>query len=86
MSEPKKKRTLVRKKMTVEKPLPTDRLWNIAEVAYYLRIEVDEIYKRIERKTLPGARKLGRTLRFDPAKIKKWELQNEVATLEELTK
>jgi len=87
MSE-KKKRTLVRKKQSVDtsKPLPTNRLWNIEEVAYYLNETVAEIYKRVERRTLPGASKLGRTLRFDPAKIEKWKLQQQVATLEELTK
>lgn len=73
------------KKMPIDTSLPKNRFWNVHEVAYRLRTTTKEIYNKVRRKTLPGARKLGRSLRFDPVKIEQWARDNEIKTYEELT-
>ena len=72
------------KKMPVDESLPMNRRWNVHEVALYLNTTIEEIYNKVRRKTLPGAIKVGRSLRFDPALIKEWEEANRVKTYEEL--
>lgn len=74
-----------RKKMTADPLLPSNRLWNAAECALYLNTTVTEVYNKVARQTLPAVH-VGRSLRFDPIKIKKMKDENEVKTLEELTK
>jgi excisionase family DNA binding protein len=74
-----------RKKQTVDPTLPTNRLWNVGEVALYLCTTPNEIYKKVSQRTLPGAVKMGGSLRFKPDKIKKWVASCELPTIEELT-
>ena len=55
-----------------------EALWNVAEVGSFLNASRDAVYKLVERKQIPHIR-LGRRLLFDPAKIRKWLEEHEVA-------
>ncbi len=49
------------------------QLWLAAEVAQYLRISKDEVYRLVERLEIPHARIFKRKgIRFHPDEIEKW--------------
>lgn len=49
----------------------TDVLWNVRDVAQYLKTTPQGIYKLVERRLLPHVR-LGKRLLFDPKVIRSW--------------
>ena len=56
-------------------PSPTlrvDRLWTIQDVSAFLCVPVATIYQWRVRGEGPPAFKLGRHVRFDPARVKAW--------------
>jgi Helix-turn-helix domain len=50
----------------------SDELWTIEDVSGYLRIPVETLYQWRKKRTGPPARKVGRHLRYDPTKVRKW--------------
>ena len=46
-----------------------DRLWKVGDVAEYLQVSTSWVYKQAEAGLLP-TRRLGASLRFDPADIR----------------
>ncbi|WP_019814228.1 helix-turn-helix transcriptional regulator [Saccharomonospora saliphila] len=49
-----------------------ERLWTIEEVSAYLGIPVKTLYQWKWRGEGPPVRKIGRHLRYDPAKLRAW--------------
>jgi excisionase family DNA binding protein len=47
------------------------RLWNVGEVAAFLRTSAGAVYKLVERRGIPHVR-LGRRVLFDSRAIHKW--------------
>ena len=50
-------------------PPDADQLWNVRDVARYLRASRSWVYKAAERNTIPAVR-VGSLLRFDPSAIR----------------
>lgn len=48
------------------------RLWSVEEVSDYLGIPVKTLYQWKWRGEGPPVRKIGRHLRYDPAKVRAW--------------
>jgi excisionase family DNA binding protein len=63
------------------RPLATDRLWSVHDVAYYLDVPVQTIYSWRSAGTGPPGRRVGKRLRFRPADVRDWveSLTTEVA-------
>ena len=61
--------------------LPENRLWTIEEVAYYLGVPVQTLYSWRGEGRGPGARRVGKRLRWRPEDVKEWvsALSTEVA-------
>lgn len=59
-------------------------LWTVKEAAAYLQIPVKEMKNRVTRRSVPFLR-IGRSIRFDSAKLRAWANSHTVPTLEELT-
>ncbi|TVT46736.1 helix-turn-helix domain-containing protein [Amycolatopsis rhizosphaerae] len=55
-----------------------DRLWTVEDVSAYLGVPVKTLYQWKWRGEGPPVRKVGRHLRYDPAKLRAW-LDNEEA-------
>jgi excisionase family DNA binding protein len=49
-----------------------NELWDIEQVAAYLRIPVNTIYQWRTRKYGPPGRRVGKHLRFNAADVKAW--------------
>jgi excisionase family DNA binding protein len=47
-------------------------LWTIEDVAGYLRVSVETLYRWRHRRTGPPAARVGRHLRYDPAAVREW--------------
>ncbi len=65
--------------------VPGEALWTAGECAAYLKIPEKEVRNRALRRQLPHS-KIGRSLRFDPARIRAWVKEQDVPTVEELTR
>ncbi len=52
--------------------LPENRLWTVDEAAYFLNIPVKTLYQWKWLGEGPPVRKMGRHLRYDPAKLRAW--------------
>ena len=57
--------------MTTELPTTSESLWNVKDLAKYLRTTTHAIYKLVERGQVPCIR-IGKSIRFDPAEIREW--------------
>ena len=55
-------------------PAGPDELWSIQEAAAFLRVPVGTLYQWRHRKIGPSAFKVGRHLRYDPAAVRSWVL------------
>jgi predicted DNA-binding transcriptional regulator AlpA len=54
-------------------PLPTcDRLWNVQDVSAFLGVPVPTLHQWRYLGTGPDAFKVGRHLRYDPATVRRW--------------
>ncbi len=49
-----------------------DRLWTVKDVSDYLGVLVKTLYQRKWRGEGPPVKKIGRHLRYDPAKLRAW--------------
>ncbi|MFE9204696.1 helix-turn-helix transcriptional regulator [Micromonospora sp. NPDC007230] len=49
-----------------------DRLWSVDDVAAYLRVPVETLYRWRKVKYGPPAARVGRHLRYDPADVRGW--------------
>ncbi|MBN1174690.1 MAG: helix-turn-helix domain-containing protein [Micromonosporaceae bacterium] len=65
--------------MTASSPCATARetLWTIDEAAAFLRVPSATLYQWRHRRTGPLAAKVGRHLRYDPAKVRAWLSEQE---------
>ena len=65
---------------------PQGELWLVADVAKYLRISTDAVYRLVERSEIPHTRIFKRKgLRFRPEEIEKWvRLDRSVETLKDV--
>ena len=53
--------------------LPAGQLWLVGDVAHYLRISKDEVYRMVERLEIPHTRLFKRKgIRFRPDEIEEW--------------
>jgi excisionase family DNA binding protein len=52
-------------------PAPTETLWTVADVAEFLKVSKDWVYRRASSRELPS-RKVGSHLRFIRAEIVAW--------------
>jgi hypothetical protein len=50
----------------------TDRLWTIRDVSAFLRVPVRMLYQWRYVRIGPPAYRVGRHLRYDPAKVRTW--------------
>jgi hypothetical protein len=54
-------------------PAPTrEPLWEVAQVAEYLRIPVETLYAWRKRDYGPPAGRVGRHLRYEPGAVRQW--------------
>jgi predicted DNA-binding transcriptional regulator AlpA len=58
---------------------PVQPLWDIEEVSTFLQIPVGTLYQWRHRGVGPPASKVGRHLRYDPAKVRAWLAAREAA-------
>jgi predicted DNA-binding transcriptional regulator AlpA len=49
-----------------------DRLWTVEDVSDYLGVPVKTLYQWKWRGEGPPVRKVGKYLRYDPAKVRDW--------------
>lgn len=49
-----------------------ESLWNIEDVAAYLRVPVETLYRWRKQRTGPPAARVGRHLRYDPNDVRAW--------------
>ena len=49
-----------------------DSLWDVADVAAYLRVPVEAVCRWRKQRTGPPAARVGRHLRYDPAAVRAW--------------
>ena len=47
-------------------------LWSVEDVAAYLRVPVETLYRWRKTKSGPPAGRVGRHLRYDPADVRAW--------------
>ncbi|NKY33931.1 helix-turn-helix domain-containing protein [Nocardia speluncae] len=52
--------------------LPENRLWTVEEAAYFLNVPVKTLYQWKWLGDGPPVRKMGRHLRYNPAKLRAW--------------
>jgi excisionase family DNA binding protein len=50
----------------------TDKLWSVDEVAAFLGVPVETLYRWRKRRYGPPAGRVGRHLRYDPAAVRAW--------------
>ncbi|MEU5874262.1 helix-turn-helix domain-containing protein [Glycomyces sp. NPDC047369] len=51
---------------------PFEPLWSIDQAAAYLKVPVETLRTWRKHRTGPAAAKVGRHLRFDPARVRAW--------------
>ncbi len=51
---------------------PTDRLWSVSEVSYYLGVPVGTLYLWRSEGRGPASRRVGRHLRYRAEDVKAW--------------
>ena len=56
-------------------PAQRRKLWTVAEIAEYLRVEPRTVYVWVREKDMP-ARKAGDELRFDPDEVERWTMRD----------
>ncbi len=57
----------------IDDRLPKGQLWLVDDVAHYLRISKDEVYRLVERLEIPHTRIFKRKgIRFHPNEIEEW--------------
>jgi excisionase family DNA binding protein len=56
-------------------PAQRQKLWTVAEIAEYLRVEPRTVYVWVREKGMP-ARKAGDELRFDPDEVERWTMRD----------
>jgi len=49
-----------------------ESLWDIEDVAAYLRVPVETLYRWRKQRSGPPAARVGRHLRYDPADVRAW--------------
>jgi len=49
-----------------------EALWDVSDVAAYLRVPVETVYRWRKRRIGPPAARIGRHLRYDPAVVRSW--------------
>ncbi|PSR61571.1 MULTISPECIES: helix-turn-helix transcriptional regulator [Nocardia] len=59
--------------------LPANRMWTAEEVAYFLDLPVKTLYQWKWQGEGPPVRKIGRHLRYNPAKVREWAGMDEAA-------
>ncbi|MET8655108.1 MULTISPECIES: helix-turn-helix domain-containing protein [Nocardia] len=59
--------------------LPDDRLWTVEEASYFLHVPVKTLYQWKWLGEGPPVRKIGRHLRYNPAKVRAWAELDEAA-------
>lgn len=55
-----------------------DRLWDAGDVARYLGVDKDTVYRWAKQERLPRI-KVGRLTRFDPDSVRQWAADREAA-------
>ncbi|MGI5519336.1 helix-turn-helix transcriptional regulator [Micromonospora sp. CA-259024] len=58
--------------MTVTARNLVDELWSVDDVAAFLRVPVETLYRWRKVKYGPPAARIGRHLRYDPAEVRAW--------------
>jgi excisionase family DNA binding protein len=53
-------------------PAKREPLWEVTQVAEYLRVPVETLYAWRKRKYGPPAGRVGRHLRYDPDAVRQW--------------
>ncbi|MFI6047121.1 helix-turn-helix transcriptional regulator [Nocardia sp. NPDC051321] len=59
--------------------LPSDRLWTVEEASYFLNVPVKTLYQWKWLGEGPPVRKVGRHLRYNPARLRAWADMDEAA-------
>ncbi|WP_280446318.1 helix-turn-helix transcriptional regulator [Nocardia brasiliensis] len=59
--------------------LPEDRLWTVEEASYFLNVPVKTLYQWKWLGEGPPVRKVGRHLRYNPARVRAWADLDEAA-------
>jgi len=49
-----------------------EQLWSVEDVAAYLRVPVETLYRWRKTKYGPPAARIGRHLRYDPSDVRSW--------------
>ncbi|MFC4150593.1 helix-turn-helix transcriptional regulator [Micromonospora mangrovi] len=58
--------------MTVTARELVDELWSVEDVAAFLRVPVETLYRWRKVKYGPPAARIGRHLRYDPVEVRAW--------------
>ncbi|MEV1143328.1 helix-turn-helix domain-containing protein [Micromonospora sp. NPDC049799] len=58
--------------MTVTARELVDELWSVEDVAAFLRVPVETLYRWRKVKYGPPAARIGRHLRYNPAEVRAW--------------
>ncbi|MGW0240979.1 helix-turn-helix transcriptional regulator [Micromonospora chalcea] len=58
--------------MTVTAREIVHELWSVEDVAAFLRVPVETLYRWRKVKYGPPAARIGRHLRYDPAEVRAW--------------
>ncbi|WP_435820635.1 helix-turn-helix transcriptional regulator [Micromonospora purpureochromogenes] len=58
--------------MTVTARELVDELWSVEDVAAFLRVPVETLYRWRKVKYGPPAARIGRHLRYDPTEVRAW--------------
>jgi predicted DNA-binding transcriptional regulator AlpA len=56
-----------------------DRLWSVEDVSAYVGVPVETLYRWRKHRIGPPAGRVGRFLRYDPAKVQAWFREQEAA-------
>jgi excisionase family DNA binding protein len=59
-------------KKALEIQQPAERLWTVEDVARYLGVPVETLYRWRKVRYGPPAARIGRYLRYDPAAVRAW--------------
>jgi predicted DNA-binding transcriptional regulator AlpA len=59
-------------KKIVETPQLADRLWSVEDVACFLGVPVETLYRWRKIRYGPPAARIGRHLRYDPVAVRAW--------------
>ncbi len=57
---------------TTARVTAADRLWTVEDVSAFLGVPVGTLYQWRHRRVGPPAAKVGRHLRYDPAAVRSW--------------